>query len=186
MTDDTLEPAPESPASPDAAPPPSREAELEAEVARLKDQLLRALAEAENTRRRTEREMDDARKFAVGVFARDMLPVADNLRRALESLPAEARANNEALKPLLTGVEATERQLLAALDKCGIKPIEAVGKPFDPNLHQVMFEVESADHAPGTVLQVMQIGYVLHERLLRPALVGTAKPPETGTTGADA
>lgn len=181
MTDEPFDaaPMPESPL-------PSREAELEAEVARLKDQLLRALAEAENTRRRTEREMDDTRRFAIGTFARDLLPVADNLRRALDSVATEAHRENDALKALLTGVEATERQLLSALERGGVKPIEALGKPFDPNLHQVMFEVDSPDHAPGTILQVLQIGYALHERLLRPALVGTAKAPEVSSPRTDA
>jgi len=160
--------------------PASREAELEAELAKLKDQMLRALAEAENTRRRTEREIEDTRKYAASSFAREMLPVADNLRRALEAVPAAERESSAALKGLLIGVEATERQLLGAMDKLGIKPVDVLGKPFDPNFHQVMFEVETADQAPGTVVQVMQVGYVIHDRLLRPALVGTAKPPASG------
>ncbi len=157
---------------------PSREAVLEEENTKLKDQLLRSLAEAENTRRRTEREMDDTRKFAVSNFAREVLPVADNLRRALSAVKNTDREQNEALKALLTGVEATERQLLSAMDRFGIKTIETVGKTFDPNFHQVMFEVESSEHPPGTILQEMQTGYTIQERLLRPAFVGTAKAPE--------
>ena len=158
-------------------PPQSREQELEAEIARMKDQMLRALAEADNTRRRTEREMEDTRKFAVGNFARELLPVADNLRRALDAVPQDARANDEALKSLVIGIEATERQLLGALDRFGVKAVETMGKPFDPNVHQVMFEVESAEHPAGTIVQVLQAGYTIHDRLLRPAMVGTAKAP---------
>lgn len=163
----------------------SREAQLEEENAKLKDQLLRSLAEAENTRRRTEREMDDTRKFAVSNFAREVLPVADNLRRALSAVKSTDREQNEALKALLTGVEATERQLLSAMDRFGIKTIETVGKTFDPNFHQVMFEVESSEHPPGTILQEMQTGYTIQERLLRPAFVGTAKAPEGDSTKVD-
>lgn len=171
---------------PDAKIPAGREAELEAEVAKIKDQLLRTLAEAENTRRRTERDMDDARKFAVSNFARELLPVADNLRRAVEAVPADQRENTPELKALITGVEATERQLTAALEKFGIKPIEAMGLVFDANFHQVMFEVETADKAPGTIVQVLQTGYKIADRLLRPALVGTAKAPATGAVDTNA
>lgn len=191
-------PSPEAPSSEGAAPaeaaeapaeaaaqapeaaPAGREAELEAEVARLKDQLLRTLAESENARRRAEREMEDARKFAVSSFARELLPVADNLRRAVEAVPADQRESSPALKALIVGVEATERQLNAAFEKGGIKPIVPLDQPFDPNFHQVMFEVESADKAPGTIVQVLQNGYTIAERLLRPALVGTAKAPASG------
>lgn len=164
----------------DATGSVSREAELEAELAEAKDQKLRALADAENTRRRAQREVEDARKYAVGSFVREMLPVADNLRRALEAVPAGARETDEALKALVVGIEATERQLLGAMERFGVKPVETEGQVFDPNLHQVMFEVESADHAPGTIVQVMQTGYMIHDRLLRPAMVGTAKAPASG------
>lgn len=161
------------------AAPAGREAELEAEIGKLKDQLLRTLAEAENTRRRNEREMEDARKFAVSNFARELLAVADNLRRAIETVPADQR-DQPAIKAMLVGIEATERQLLAAFDKSGVKVIEAMGLPFDANFHQVMFEVEAADKAPGTIVQVLQSGYKIADRLLRPALVGTAKAPAGG------
>lgn len=161
------------------APPAGREAELEAEVAKLKDQLLRTLAEAENTRRRTEREMDDARKFAVSNFARELLAVSDNLRRAIDAVPADQK-DQPAIKAMLVGVEATERQLLVAFEKFGVKAIEAMGQPFDANFHQVMFEVEDAEKAPGTIVQVLQTGYKIADRLLRPALVGTAKAPASG------
>lgn len=161
-----------------AAAPAGREAELEAELAKVKDQLLRTLAEQENTRRRTEREMDDARKFAVSSFARELLAVSDNLRRAIEAVPADQR-EQPAIKAMLVGIEATERQLLGAFEKSGVKAIEAMDLLFDPNFHQVMFEVETADKAPGTIVQVLQTGYKIADRLLRPALVGTAKAPAT-------
>jgi molecular chaperone GrpE len=155
--------------------PKSREAELEAEVAKLKDQLLRALAESENVRRRVERERDEAKRYGAVPFARETLAVADNLRRALDLVPESARKESELLDALLVGIEGTERQLLAAFDKHGIKKIEPLGERFDYNLHQAMFEAENTGKPAGTVVQVMQPGYVLGERLLRPAMVGVAK-----------
>jgi molecular chaperone GrpE len=154
-----------------------RMAELEAEVAKLRDQALRALAEAENTRRRAEREREDASKYGVSQLARDLLPVADNLRRAMEAVEPEAVQQDAALANLLTGVQATERELFTALERRGIRKIEAMGEKFDPNFHQAMFEVPTAEQPPGTVVQVLQSGYLIHDRLLRPALVGIAKPP---------
>jgi molecular chaperone GrpE len=147
------------------------------EAAQLKDQLLRALAEAENVRRRAQREREDAAKYAIANFARDVLQVSDNLHRALEAIPAAALAADEALKNLHEGVSATERQLDAALERQQVKRIWPMGEKFDANLHQAMFEVPTADQAPGTVVQVMQAGYLIHDRLLRPALVGVAKQP---------
>ncbi len=147
------------------------------EAAQLKDQLLRALAEAENVRRRAQREREDAAKYAIANFARDVLQVSDNLHRALEAIPAAALAADEALKNLHEGVSATERQLDAALERQQVKRIWPMGEKFDANLHQAMFEVQTADQAPGTVVQVMQAGYLIHDRLLRPALVGVAKQP---------
>ena len=147
------------------------------EAAQLKDQLLRALAEAENVRRRAQREREDAAKYAIANFARDVLQVSDNLHRALEAIPAAALAEDEALKNLHEGVSATERQLDAALERQQVKRIWPMGEKFDANLHQAMFEVPTADQAPGTVVQVMQAGYLIHDRLLRPALVGVAKQP---------
>lgn len=178
-------PEAEAAAAEAASQPVSREAELEAEIAKIKDQALRSLAEAENTRRRLEREMDDARKFAVSGFARELLAVSDNLRRAIEAVPADQR-EQPAIKAMLVGIEATERQLVAAFDKFGVKPVEAMGLPFDPNFHQVMFEVETGDHAPGTIVQVLQNGYKIADRLLRPALVGTAKSPASGQVDTNA
>jgi molecular chaperone GrpE len=147
------------------------------EAAQLKDQLLRALAEAENVRRRAQREREDAAKYAITNFARDVLQVSDNLHRALEAIPAAALVADEALKNLHEGVSATERQLDAALERQQVKRIWPMGEKFDANLHQAMFEVQTADQAPGTVVQVMQAGYLIHDRLLRPALVGVAKQP---------
>lgn len=156
-------------------PTDTRIAELEAEVATLKEQLLRALAETENVRRRAEREREDTAKFAVSGFAKDLLTVADNLRRALEAVPADAAEGNDLIKTLIVGVEATERQLLSSFEKAGIRKIDAVDQPFDPNFHQVMFEVEKTGKPAGTIVQLLQPGYTIHGRLLREAMVGVAK-----------
>ncbi len=161
-------------AAPEAAAE-DRVATLEAEVASLKDQLLRAVAETENTRRRAQRDREDASKYAVSSFAKELVTVADNLRRALEAVPAEGREQDEMLKSLAVGVEATERQLFAAFDRAGIKRIDPTGDMFDPNFHQVMFEIENTGKAAGTVVQVLQPGYTIHGRLLREAMVGVAK-----------
>jgi len=150
-------------------------ARAKAEAAEFRDQLLRALAETENLRRRAQREKEDAQKFGIAGFARDMVPVADNLRRALEAVAPEALANDEALRNLVTGVEMTERQLLAGFEKHGLKRIEPMGQRFDSNLHQAMFEVPGSGQPAGTVVQVLQPGYVLNDRLIRPAMVGVAK-----------
>jgi molecular chaperone GrpE len=157
-----------------------RLAELEAEAARYKDQALRAMAEAENVRRRAEREREDAAKYGVSQLARDLLPVADNLRRAVESVDAQAQ-QDPAVVALLTGIQATERELVTALERRGIRKIEPVGEKFDPNFHQAMFEIPTNDQSPGTVVQVLQPGYIIHDRLLRPAMVGIAKPAADDT-----
>ncbi len=149
--------------------------DLEAEVAEIKDQLLRAMAETENVRRRGQRERDDTAKYAAANFARDLLAVADNLARALESVPPDARKENESLETLVTGIELTQRELEAAFERQGIKRIEPLGEPFDHNFHQAMFEIEDSDKPAGTVVQLMQAGYVMRDRLLRPAMVGIAK-----------
>lgn len=158
-----------------------RIARLEGEVAQLKDQLLRAMAETENVRRRAERDRDETARYAVTKFAKELVSVADNLHRALGAVPAEARAADEALNNLMIGIEATERQLGAAFEKAGIRRMESLGKPFDPNFHQVMFEVENAEQPAGTVVQVLQEGYVIHDRLLREAMVGVAKQAAGGS-----
>ena len=134
------------------------------------------MADMENLRRRTEKEVADARTYAVSSFARDMLTVADNMRRGIESVPQEQRTSADgALKTLLEGVELTERDLLKTLEKYGIKQIDPQGQRFDPNLHQAMFEVEDPNVTTGTVVQVVQAGFVIGERVLRPALVGVSK-----------
>jgi molecular chaperone GrpE len=156
--------------------PEARVAALEAELAEHKDRLLRALAEAENTRRRAQRERDDATKYAISGFAKELLPAADNLRRALDSLP-EAAVGDERTRNLLAGVAATERELLSVFERHGIRRIDPMGERFDHNLHQAIFEVERGDGPPGTIVEVLQPGYLLHDRLLRPAMVGVAKPP---------
>jgi len=148
--------------------------ELEAELAEQKDRLLRALAETENVRRRAQREREDASKYAVAGFAKDLLSAADNLRRALDSLP-EAEVKDERTRSLLEGVAATERELLGVFERHGIRRIDPQGEPFDHNFHQAIFEAEREDQPGGTVVEVLQPGYVLHDRLLRPAMVGVAK-----------
>jgi molecular chaperone GrpE len=172
------------PDQPEAAPAQTAEpiqtnetsiASLTTNIAVLKDQLLRAVAETENTRRRLTRERDETAKYAAANFARDMLAVADNLRRAIEAIPAEALAGDEALKSLYDGVAATERQLEAAFLRHNVKRIYPAGEKFDSNLHQAMFEVPGTDQPQGTIVQVLQAGYVMHDRLLRPAMVGIAK-----------
>jgi molecular chaperone GrpE len=150
-------------------------AALEAELADARDRLLRALAETENVRRRGQRETDEARRFAATGFAKDMLSVSDNLRRALDSVAGTAGADGLA-RTFVEGVEATERALLAAFERHGIKKLEPrPGERFDPNLHEAMFEVPTAAQPPGAIVQVMQPGYIYHDRLLRPAMVGVAK-----------
>uniref|UniRef100_UPI003BAACDF1 nucleotide exchange factor GrpE n=1 Tax=Stappia sp. TaxID=1870903 RepID=UPI003BAACDF1 len=149
---------------------------LQAENAELKDRMLRTMAEMENLRRRTEKELSEGRQYAVSSFARDMLGVGDNLRRALETVSDEARAAaNEALGALIEGVEMTERDLLNQLEKHGVKKVDPAGEKFDPNYHQAMFEVPNPDVPNNTVVQVMQAGYKIGERVLRPAMVGVSK-----------
>lgn len=148
-------------------------AAAQAEIAELKDRLLRNAAEGENLRKRLEREKEDAAKYAAGKFARDVLTVADNLRRALENAPQHAEGSPEA--GLVAGVEATERELLGVFERHGITRVDPRGQKFDPNLHQAMFEIEDPSVPSGTVLQVMAAGYVQHGRLLRAAMVGVSK-----------
>jgi len=164
------------PAGPgDEAPAADALAASQAEAAALKDQLLRALAETENVRRRAQRDREEAGKYAITAFARELVGVADNLRRAIGAIPPEALANDEALKNLAAGVELTERQLLTAFERFQLRKIEPVGEKFDSNLHQAMFELPAQGQPTGTVLQVLQPGFVLHDRLIRPAMVAVAK-----------
>jgi len=150
-------------------------AKAQAEAAESKDRYIRAVAELENFRRRAEKERQDTAKFAIASFARDALPVLDNLRRGLDSVSADDRKSNPALETLAAGMELTEREMLATLERHGIEKVDPQGQPFDHNFHQAMLEIEDASVAPGTVVQVLQSGYVLNGRLLRPALVGVAK-----------
>jgi molecular chaperone GrpE len=147
---------------------------LEGELATLKDQWLRAMAETENLRRRATRDREEALKYASTNFGRDMLAIADNLRRALESCPATEDLP-EPVKALIQGIEMTESALLSTFDRHGIKKIHPLSEKFDANSHQAMFEVEDESVPAGTVVQVLQTGYTLHDRLLRPAMVGVSK-----------
>ena len=158
---------------------------LRVEVEALKDRALRAMAEVENVRKRLERERDDARTYSVTRFARDILTVADNLDRALSAFSPEVRAKtDDSIRAVLDGVEATGRELSAALARHGVKPITAEGQKFDPNLHQAIAEVPSRDAAPGTVVTVVQAGYLIGDRLLRPAMVTVAKAGGPAGNGA--
>lgn len=153
----------------------------------LKDRALRAAAEMENLRRRTARDVHDARSYAVSNFARDMLSVSDNLRRALDAIPAEAKAAGDAgFTALIEGVEMTERAMLGALERHGVKKLAPEGEKFDPNFHQAMFEVPNPDVPANTVVQVVQPGYSIGERVLRPAMVGVSKGGPKQATVSDA
>ena len=155
---------------------PDPVAELTRESAELKDRLLRTLADMENLRRRTEREMADARAYGITNFARDILAVADNMERAMKALDDEIRAKADAgVQALLDGVELTERELIKVMEKHGVKKLEPQGQKFDPNLHQAMLEIPDESVPSGTVVQIMQPGYTIGERVLRPALVGVSK-----------
>jgi molecular chaperone GrpE len=162
-------------------------AELEALVVEntdMRDRLLRTMADMENLRRRTEREKSDTARYAISNFARDVLTVGDNLRRTMEHVPAEAAAQDPALKSFLDGVELTERELLNVLDRHGVTRIEPLGARFDPNCHQAMYEVPDPNVPEGTVVDVMQAGYVIGDRCLRPALVAIAKGGAKATPSA--
>ena len=169
------QPAPTEPVDPAAALEKEVEG-LRRENAELKDRLLRALAEMENLRRRTEREVAEARAYGIANFAREVLTVADNMRRALDTVSPELRASADAgTKSFLEGVELTERELLKVLEKHGVTRLDPQGQKFDPNLHQAMYEVPEPSVPAGTVVQVVQSGYRIGERVLRPALVAVAK-----------
>ncbi len=149
---------------------------LYAENAALKDKLLRAMAEAENIRRRAEKEIADGKLYGITNFAREMLPFADNLRRAAESVPVEARGRLDPVAAaLMDGLAVTERDFLARLARFGVKPIEALGAKFDPNLHEALYEIPDEAQPAGTVAQVMELGYTIGDRVLRPAKVGVTR-----------
>jgi molecular chaperone GrpE len=176
MTKDTEIDTPEM----ETAPLPGEEdalAVLNEQIAALQQDILYAQAETQNVRRRAEKEVADAHSYAVTKFARDILSVGDNLTRALAAIPATAR-EDEGMKGLVAGLEATERELMAVFERHGIKRIAAIGLPLDPNQHQAMVEIPSADAEPGTIVMEMAPGYLLKDRLLRAAMVGVAKKAE--------
>jgi len=161
---------------PDDPEPEDSAAATARELTEARDRVLRTLAEMENLRRRTEREVKDARAYGIAGFARDVLDIADNLQRALDAVPPETRASADAgLKALIEGVEITEKALHRALEKNGVKKFDPTGEKFDPNLQQAMYEVPDESVPSGTVVTVVQSGYMIGERILRPALVGVAK-----------
>jgi molecular chaperone GrpE len=169
--------APEASEALPPEPPAEGQAALEAELADTRDRMLRALADLENLRRRSARELDEARKYAIAGFARELLEVDDNLSRALASIPRRAADEIGLVKTLAEGVGITQKALAACFERHQIaKVMPEIGERFDHNRHQAMFEVES-DQPPGTIAQVLQPGYVIADRLLRPALVGVAKAP---------
>jgi molecular chaperone GrpE len=157
---------------------------LEIELAQMKDHALRALAEAENARKRSIKDREDASKYAVTSFAKDILSVADNLRRALDSVPPELLSIDPRVKSVFEGIEATERELLRSFERAGIKKIDPMDEPFNPHFHEVMFEAEVPGKPAGIVIQVIETGYVLFDRLLRPARVGVAKDSGPADPGA--
>ena len=148
---------------------------LEEQVSELKDQLLRSVAELDNYRKRAEREKEQLRKFGIANFAKDLLSAADNLRRAVESGPSDLEGADESLKNLIVGVQMTEKELLNAFEKNGVRKIDPTGEKFDYNFHQAMFEVETDKEEPGLVMQVLQPGYAIEDRVLRAAMVGVSK-----------
>lgn len=154
-----------------------RVAELEAQLAEAQSATLYARAEAQNLLRRAQKEAEDARAYAATGFARDILSVADNLARALSAIPEDLR-EDEKMKGLITGLEATGRELDSVFARHGVSKVSALGEALDPNRHQAMMEVPSADAAPGTIVQEIQSGYMIKDRLLRPALVGVARKPD--------
>lgn len=150
---------------------------LREDVEKQKQEVLYAKAETQNVRRRMEKDISDARAYAATGFARDILSVADNLARAIDSVPQELR-DDEKFKGLVAGIEATQREVDKVFGQHGIERIESMGKPLDPNQHQAMMEVPTEEHEPGTIIQEMQSGYMIKDRLLRPAMVGVAKKPD--------
>lgn len=155
-------------------------AALEAELAEAKDRMMRALADAENTRKRALKDRDDAGKYAVASFARDLLDFSDNFGRAMASIPEDLKEADKRLDNVITGLDAMQRELLGVFDKHGVKKIEPLDEPFDPNYHEVMFEAPMPGKPPGTIIQVVEPGYVINDRLLRAAKVGIAKDGEPG------
>ena len=177
------DPAADDPAKAEGDDAGAKIAALEAELDQAKDQMMRALADAENTRRRGLKDREDIRKYAVAEFARDLLDFSDNFGRALESLPKDLMEADERLKNVLTGIQAMESTLMKTFEKHGIKKIEPMDELFNPNFHEVMFEAPATGKAAGTIVQVIEPGYVVADRLLRPARVGIAKDEGQGGAG---
>ena len=186
QAEETAQPQPEQASAPEqaqqnaqeqasAAVADLRSAALEQEAAKLRDQLLRAVAETDNVRKRAERDREETAKYAITKFAGDMVSVLENLKRASESIPADARSQNPQLATLGEGVDLTLKELLSTFERYGIQRIDPLGQKFDHNLHQAVAQVDHPDAAPGTVVQVVQAGYVIEGRLLRPAMVAVSK-----------
>ena len=166
----------------EADEPENREEELELKISELKDQLLRAVADSENIRKRSEREKEQTRKFGIANFAKDLLSIADNLGRALDAAPKNEDIKDDAIKNFVIGIQMTEQELQKAFDNNNIRKIDPIGQKFDYNFHQAMFEVEETDQEPGVVVQVLQPGYAIDDRILRPAMVGVSKAKDDKTT----
>lgn len=191
MADETKKSEQEQTSGPNGAPSGDGEgagtvAVLESRIADLTDRLLRAHAEMDNLRKRTEREKDETAKYAITKFARDVLAVGDNLERATAAVPAGAADSDPALKALVDGVSMTEREFLNILERNGVKRLDPSGQPFNPHQHQAMVEIEQTDVPPGTIVQVYQAGYSLGDRVLRPAMVVVAKGGEKRSTEGEA
>lgn len=198
MADETMKPhpaegsaAPEGAPDPKAAPDAAQDAQklaaevetLQTQIGDLTDRLLRAHAEMDNMRKRAEREREETAKYAITKFARDIVGVADNFERAVQSVPAGAAEQDPALKSLIDGVSMTERELLNVLERHGVKRIHPKGEAFNPHQHQAMMEMHNAEVPVGTILEVFQPGYVIEERVLRPAMVVVSKGgPKAGKT----
>jgi molecular chaperone GrpE len=183
MADETEQRSEENPAEEEQGPPGK---DAEAQLAEMRDRMLRALAEAENTRRRAERDRVEVSQYAIAGFARDMLQIADNFSRALSACPMDLReAADPQVKAVIDGVEAIERQLHATLEHYGVKLIDTTDAKFDPNLHQAIAEVPGEGKPPGTVINVVQTGYMIGDRLLRPAMVTVARKDGAPGNGVD-
>ena len=159
-------------------------AKLNEEITNLKDQRLRAIAELENFRKRAEKDQSDALKYGVSSFAKEIINISDNIERAQSSIPEEAK-NNETIKPVIEGIDLIAQSVVTTFEKIGIKKIESLNEKFDHNLHQAMMEIEKDDLEPGTIVQELIPGYTLHDRLLRPAMVGVSKKPKKNDDIAD-
>ena len=157
---------------------------LNEEITNLKDQRLRAIAELENFRKRAEKDQSDALKYGISNFAKEIINISDNIERAQSSIPEEAK-NNETIKPVIEGIDLIAQSVVTTFEKIGIKKIESLNEKFDHNLHQAMMEIENDDLEPGTIVQELIPGYTLHDRLLRPAMVGVSKKPKKNDDIAD-